>query len=151
MHKEAIRHYKRLTHYSKTRTKEISEMSEPYIIITDSYGHLISRIVLLLGGIQPQDIQDIVVRDLMADIFDFLYESRFLILSGKLNVAFPIARRAYEALSLLHLCTLITFLWNAKRMRIGSQCLRVPEFYIHNSMFLISYPSCLITFKVTCS
>ncbi len=81
-------------------------MSEPYIKITDRYGRLISRIVLLLGTKQLRGIQDAVIRDLVADVFDFLYESRPLILAGKLNVAFPLARRAYESLSLLHLCAL---------------------------------------------
>lgn len=104
--KEANEHYEQLEHYSETRTNEISGMVEPYIKITDRYGRLISRVVLLLGTIQPRDIQDVVIRDLLADVFDSIYESRPLILAGKLNVAFPIARRAYESLSLLHLCTL---------------------------------------------
>jgi hypothetical protein len=79
-------------------------MAFPYIQITDRYGRLISRIVLLLGNTTPSGVQDIVIRDLMADVFDCLYETRPLILGGKISVAFPIARRAYESLSLLHLC-----------------------------------------------
>lgn len=42
----------------------------------------------------------------MADIFDFLYEARFLIIKGKLEVAYPLARRAYESLSLMVACFL---------------------------------------------
>lgn len=102
----AINEYKQLPKYADTRTKEISEMSKPFIDITDKYGQLICRTVLLLGEIKPRDTQDIVVRDLVADIFDALYESRPLILAGKVHVSFPIARRAYESLSLLHCCTL---------------------------------------------
>jgi hypothetical protein len=39
-------------------------------------------------------------------VFDFLYEARALILKGKLEIAYPLARRAYESLSLLVACTL---------------------------------------------
>lgn len=104
--REANQCYEKLQEYAKIRKKEISQIFEPYIKISDKYGRLISRLTLLLGNVKPRDIQDIVIRDLMADIFDCLYESRELILAGKLNVAFPIARRAYESLSLLHLCML---------------------------------------------
>lgn len=102
----AINEYQQLPHYADTRTKEISELSKPFIDITDKYGQLICRTVLLLGEIKPRDTQDIVVRDLIADIFDALYETRPLILAGKVHVSFPIARRAYESLSLLHCCVL---------------------------------------------
>jgi hypothetical protein len=111
--KDANKGYEELERYSATRTKEISRMSVPYIKITDRCGRLISRLVLLLGTVKPRSIQDVVIRDLMADVFDFLYESRPLIMAGKLNVAFPLARRAYESLSLLHLCA-IDKLWAAK-------------------------------------
>jgi hypothetical protein len=104
--KMAIKEYKELSKYADTRTKEISEMSKPFIEITDKYGQLICRTVLLLGDVKPRDTQDIVIRDLISDIFDALYESRSLILAGKVHVSFPIARRAYESLSLLHCCVL---------------------------------------------
>jgi hypothetical protein len=42
----------------------------------------------------------------MADVFDFLYESRVFILKGQAVVAYPLARRAYESLSLLVWCAL---------------------------------------------
>jgi len=41
------------------------------------------------------------LRDLMLDVFDFLYETRALILKGKVEIAYPLARRAYESLSLM--------------------------------------------------
>ncbi len=104
--KEAIKHYEELPKYADTRTKEISEMAKPFIEITDKYGRLICRIVHLLGNVKPKDTQDVAIRDLMSDIFDALYESRSLILAGKVHVSFPIARRAYESLSLLHCCVL---------------------------------------------
>lgn len=111
--KDADKHYESLQLYSETRTKEIGEISAPFIKITDRYGRLISRLSLILGGIKPKDTQDIVLRDLLADVFDCLYESRPLIMAAKLNVAFPIARRAYESLSLMSLCA-IDKIWAGK-------------------------------------
>src|SRR5262245_32166354 len=64
-----------------------------------------ARLTFLLGHIKPRDTQDIVIRDLTADVFDSLYEARAFILSGKITVAFAVVRRAYESLSLLALCT----------------------------------------------
>lgn len=104
--KEAIEEYEKLEYYSDLRSKEISGMLEPFIDITDKYGKLVSRITNLLGGVKPKNDQDKVIRDLMADVFDCLYESRKLILSGKPTIAFPLGRRAYESLSLLHLSAL---------------------------------------------
>lgn len=98
--------YAKLPHYTEVRTREISGMVEPYIQVTDQYGQLIARLTLILGRIKPRDTQDIVIRDLMADVFDFLYEARAFILSGKFMMAFTLGRRAYESLSLLALCAL---------------------------------------------
>lgn len=98
--------FSQLPEFEATRLREISVMAEPYIEITDRYARLISRLVSFLGFLPPKDDQDRVIRDLLSDIFDFLYEGRALILGGKLSIAFPLARRAYESLSLLHLCTL---------------------------------------------
>jgi len=42
----------------------------------------------------------------MVDVFNFLYESRRVLLEGKLTVSWPLARRAYESLSLMALCYL---------------------------------------------
>jgi hypothetical protein len=104
--KEANEEYSRLQEYAETREHEITLMLEPYIKTTDKCGCLMSRICLILGESVPTSEQDSVIRDLMADVFDFLYEARFFILKGKTLVAFPLARRAYESLSLLHLCAL---------------------------------------------
>lgn len=104
--KQANEEYKSLLHYTELRRREISGMVQPYIQVTDRYGRLIARLTLLLGRIKPSGTQDLTLRDLMADVFDSLYEARVPILSGKCTVAYPIARRAYECLSLLHLCAL---------------------------------------------
>lgn len=96
--------YGRLCEYAEGRAKEMAPMLQPYVDVTDRYGRLLSRICLIVGETEPQSLQDSVVRDLMADVFDFLFESRALISKGQTLIAFPLARRAYESLSLLHWC-----------------------------------------------
>lgn len=96
--------YRRLAEYAATRELELKPMLEPFTEATDKYGRLLSRICLVVGERAPVSVQDAVVRDLMADVFDFLYESHTFLKKGKTLVAFPLARRAYESLSLLHLC-----------------------------------------------
>jgi hypothetical protein len=81
-------------------------MVRPYIRVTDRYARLVARLTSLLGHNAPLDTQDRVLRDLLAVVFDFLYESRALIIGGKLDIAYPLAPRAYDSLSLLHLCSL---------------------------------------------
>lgn len=100
---EANSLYEQLPTFARQRNDEITEMAKPYITVTDSYARLIARVTFMLGHMKPTSTQDRVIRDLMADVFDFLYEARVLILQGKLAVAYPLARRAYESLSLLHL------------------------------------------------
>jgi hypothetical protein len=103
---EARTIFDQLPEFAAIRLQEITGMAGSYILATDRHARLVSRLVSILGHTPPKDDQDRVIRDLLADVFDFLYEARPLILSGKLSVAYPLARRAYESLSLLHLCVL---------------------------------------------
>jgi len=96
--------YAKLTEYSGSRRKQFVEMLAPVIEITDRYGELICRITRVLGNSSPRSLQDKVVRDLMADVFDFLWEWRRPLFEGRLQVAYPLARRAYESLSLMSIC-----------------------------------------------
>lgn len=93
--------YRNIRKISDQRHKEISEMVTPFIEMTDMYGEMVCRLTELLGNLEPRSHQDKIVRDMYNDIFDFLYEARELILSGKIVVAFPLARRAFESQSLL--------------------------------------------------
>ena len=102
--KPGEKEYQALKQYSATRYKELSGLLKPYVAITDAFGKLVCRISICLGVTPPTDTQDSVVRDLMADVFDFLFESRAMILQGKIQIAYVLARRAYESLSLLSLC-----------------------------------------------
>ncbi len=98
--------YSDLQKFANRRREELGKLYKPYIDVTDLYGQLICDICSSLGNIPPLDVQEKVVRDLMADVFDNLYESRNIILTGQLHVAFPIVRRVYESLSLFVLCAL---------------------------------------------
>lgn len=88
------------------RTKELSGKLKPYIEVTGTYVELVCEIVDVIGTVKPSSTQDIVVRDLLADIFDALHEARRIILTGKCSIAYPVARRVYESLSLMVLCIL---------------------------------------------
>jgi hypothetical protein len=79
-------------------------MLQPVLDLADAYGSLIARATLALGSTPPTSQQERVVRDLMADVFDFLYEWPRPLFEGRMHVAFPLGRRAYESLSLLSAC-----------------------------------------------
>jgi hypothetical protein len=68
--------YKRLPEYAAQRYRELSGMVTPYVQVTDRYGELVCVLVRALGRVPPNCTQDEVCRDLLADVFDFLYESR---------------------------------------------------------------------------
>lgn len=106
MNERGKQEYDRLAEYTAVRTSELSALLRPYAEITDRYGELMCGVVLALGQAAPVSPRDAAMRDLIADVFDFLYETHPLILKGKLEVAYPLARRAYESLSLLVACSL---------------------------------------------
>ena len=98
--------YADLSRYAEVRSSELSPMLAPYIELTDRYGVILCGIVAVLGKVPPTSPVDTASRDLIADVFDFLYEAHALIIKGKVEVAYPLARRAYESLSLLVGCAL---------------------------------------------
>lgn len=126
---EAIALYDQLPEFADMRLREITGMLHPFISVTDRHGRLIARLTCCLGSAPPPDTQDRVIRDLMADVFDFLYESRVLIVAGKLVVAYPLARRAFESLSLLHLCAL-----DAKWAEMWHAGKRIPNAMIRSAL-----------------
>ena len=91
--------YADLPRYAAIRSTELAPLLAPYVDLTDRYGELFCGIVAVLGKTVPVSPRDSAARDLIADVFDFLYEARALITKGKLEVAYPITRRAYEFLS----------------------------------------------------
>ena len=57
-------------------------MLAPYVELTDRYGELLCRVVAVLGKTPPASLRDVAARDLIADLFDFLYEALALISRG---------------------------------------------------------------------
>jgi len=99
---EANKKHDNLKEYSKTRVSELVEIfSEENKAVVD-YEKLLCRATLILGHVKPKDAADQSIRDLLADVFDFLYISRQLILQGNLSAAFPLLRRAFESSALIH-------------------------------------------------
>src|SRR5260221_11726430 len=118
--------YAELEEIAAIRASELRSLLDPYIRVTDQYGTLIGDVVLVLGKIPPQNQQDVAVRDLLADTFDFLYEALHLIIRGKPEIAYPLARRGYESLSLLAACQLdqkIAARWMARK-RVSNEDVR---------------------------
>ena len=120
--------YAELDEYARVRTSELAPMLQPFIEVTNHYGELICEIVLILGKTPPTSKHDSLTRDLMADVFDFLNEARPLIIRGKLEIAYPLARRAYKSLSLMVACHLNSKLadkWIAKKQIGNAEVRRV--------------------------
>ena len=96
--------YVALVRYADLRERELSRMLAPVVEVTDEYGSLAARLVWALGEAPSKDVQDRVVRDLASDVFDFLLAWRRAVFESQLSVGYPLARRAYESLSLLDVC-----------------------------------------------
>ncbi len=102
--KSGAEEFQNLVFYEQMRERELCGMLGPFLDVTDAYASAVSRIVWVAGQVPPRDLQERVVRDLTADTFDFLLAWRRTVLTGKETVAYPLARRAYESLSLLSAC-----------------------------------------------
>ncbi len=97
---KAVELYQSFDDYEKFRTEELKKILKPYIDVTNEYGKILSRICLLIGHIKPKDKYEKTQRDLFADVFDHLYETRNFIINGKYYIAYPLARKAFESLTL---------------------------------------------------
>lgn len=93
--------YHRLNEYAETRFSELSKIFQAETRVLIEYEELICRATVILGSYPPKDVADRSIRDLLADVFDFLYISRRLILEGYASIAFPLLRRAFECNSLI--------------------------------------------------
>lgn len=99
--KIGTKEYHRLKDYAETRFSELSKIFQDEIEVLMEYEELICRATVILGSYPPKDITDRSIRDLFADVFDFLYISRRLILEGYVSTVFPLLRRAFESNSLI--------------------------------------------------
>jgi hypothetical protein len=86
--------YADLPRYAEIRSTELAPLLAPYVDLSDRYGEVLCGFVVILGKTPPASPRDAATRDLIADVFDFLYEARALIIKGKLEIAYPLARRA---------------------------------------------------------
>jgi hypothetical protein len=111
--KESAREHEQLQNYSRRRRKEITKIYADQIDVIKNYEKLLCRYTLMLGETEPTGLLDRTFRDIMCDIFDTLFVARDLIVSGYASVAFPVLRRAFEAISLLHYFMLDTKQANA--------------------------------------
>jgi hypothetical protein len=73
---QRLHNYTTVQQYDEKRTQELTYRFKPYIQITNAYAQLVCGIVDAIGTEKPKDIQDIVVRDLLSDVFDTLHEAR---------------------------------------------------------------------------
>lgn len=92
--------YHRLKEYAETRFSELSKIFQDEIHVLTEFEELICRASVILGSYPSKDITDRSIRDILADVFDFLYISRRLIFEGYATIAFPLLRRAFECNSL---------------------------------------------------
>ena len=79
--------YYELPDFDLSRQSSLRIMFAPFVRVTDDYSKLICSVVEILGEVSPSSVQDRVVRDLLADVFDFLYEGRRIIMSGQCTTA----------------------------------------------------------------
>ncbi len=93
--------YRQLPAFAAQRRHELNGMFAPVLKVTEAYGCLAARAVVALGAAPPATPNDAALRDLIGDAFDFLYEWPRPLFEGRLHVAYPLARRAYESISLL--------------------------------------------------
>jgi hypothetical protein len=100
--------FQELNKWEETRCEELTKMFSPYISLTADYAMLVCRVIQVMGQKPPASAQDASVRDLAADVYDYLRESERIIMAGKNMLVYPMARRAYESLSLMVLLLLDT-------------------------------------------
>ncbi len=96
-----LEQYHRLEEFAETRFSELSKIFGEWVDVLVRYEELVCRAVFILGDHPPQDVADRGIRDLLADVFDFLYISRRLVLQGYASTALPLLRRAFESNSLI--------------------------------------------------
>ncbi len=85
------------------RTALLEEMFVHELAFIDDCFALAARQVELQGEMCPSSVEDVAVRDLGNDAFEFLYEAKRVRVENRSSVVFPIMRRAFESISLLHL------------------------------------------------
>lgn len=86
---------------SERREALLSNTFRAYMRVLDRYEVLACQLTLQLGDHPPTSDVDRACRDLFADAFDALYIARRLVLRHYASTAFPLLRRAFEAICLI--------------------------------------------------
>jgi len=97
--------YKTFKVNKKITHNKLSIVYRDFVKSSDQIGIMISRVELCVGQTKPKDQRDVIVRDLLADSFDNLYEARERVLEGQLSIAYSLARRGCESLAILMNCS----------------------------------------------
>lgn len=95
--------YAKLPGIEAERRSAIEEIFVDEFAFIDDCLALAARQVEILGDMRPPNIEDVAMRDLSCDAFEFLYEARRVIAENRPSVVFPLMRRAFESVSLCHL------------------------------------------------
>lgn len=97
--------YSSLPEIEATRRQEIEEIFVDEFAFVDDCLALATKQVEFLGEIHPSSVEDVAMRDLSCDAFEFLYEARRSLAENRPSVVFPLMRRAFESISLCQLFT----------------------------------------------
>jgi hypothetical protein len=100
------RHWKpycELAQIEVERRREIEGIFGDEFAFIDDCLALAAKHVEMLGGIPPSSVEDVGMRDLSCNAFEFLYEARADIAKNIPSVVFPLMRRAFETISLCQL------------------------------------------------
>ena len=96
---EAIKLYKTIDKGYAKRIEVFDLLLNSYFEVVEDYAELFSRISYIIGFISPKDNYESTQRDIAADSFDFLNETKYLIKRGRYDLAFVLARRSFESLT----------------------------------------------------
>lgn len=94
--------YDSLLKYEQSRFRELSEVYSDVLKLIQDYERLVCRMTTMLGHSPPKKRLDRCLRDLMCDAFDVLYKVKEIILHNYYPLGFPLLRRAYETICLIH-------------------------------------------------
>jgi hypothetical protein len=95
--------YCELAQIEVERRREIEEIFGEELAFVDDCLALAAKHVEMLGDIPPSSVEDVAMRDVCCNAFEFLYEARFAIAKNVPSVVFPLMRRAFETISLCQL------------------------------------------------
>jgi hypothetical protein len=88
---------------ARARREEIESLFVDEFAFVDDCLALTAEIVAALGDIPPVAVEDVAIRDVSCDTFEFLYEARQALAENRPSIVFPALRRAFETASLCHL------------------------------------------------